>query len=192
MTSQQQVYTYYKRNSKTVLSGYKYCPYCQTKLTEKYSGGKERPTCPACGFILFRNPSPTVCVLIQDEDRLLLGKRAVPPGEGKWAIPSGYIEFEDDYLSTAIYEAKEETGLDVRIHSVFNVISSFYSPRHHFLVVYVIAERVGGELRAGDDMAEVDWFPIKGPLPELAFIEDMDTLNVLAEGNYKVLPITNG
>ena len=44
-------------------------------------------------------------------------RRANEPGKGKWATPSGYIEFEDDYLSTAAREAKEETGLDVELQS---------------------------------------------------------------------------
>ena len=60
----------------------------------------------------------------------------------------------------------------------------------HFLVIYVIAEVIGGETQAGDDMAEVEWFPIQGPLPKLAFVEDVDTLKVLTEGKFQVLPIS--
>jgi ADP-ribose pyrophosphatase YjhB (NUDIX family) len=190
MCSLQQIYAYYEQNLEQTIDDYQFCPNCGTELLLKESGGRERPSCSACGFIHFRNPAPAVCVVIIDGDRILLGKRAAPPGEGKWAIPSGYIEFEDDYVSTAIQEAKEETGLDVEVHAVFNVLSSFYSPKYHFLVIYVIAHMIGGEMQAGDDMVEVDWFSLLEPLPELAFIEDKDALKVLVTGNFKLLPIS--
>jgi len=184
-----QVYSYYNRNKTREAMDFKYCPNCQTKMILKESGGQERPTCTACGFIQFQNPLPTVCVAILDRDHILLGKRAEPPGEGQWAIPSGYIEFDDDFISTAIQEAKEETGLDVEIQSIFNVISSFYSPKYHFLVIYVIAQVVGGEFQAGDDMSEIAWFPIRGPLPELAFKEDIDTIQAFANQREHVILI---
>jgi ADP-ribose pyrophosphatase YjhB (NUDIX family) len=176
-----QVYSYYNRIKTREAVDFKYCPKCQTRMILKESGGQERPTCTACGFTHFQNPLPAVCVAILDGDHILLGKRAGPPGEGRWAIPSGYIEFDDDFISTAIQEAKEETGLDVEIQSVFNVISSFYSPKYHFLVIYLIAQSVGGELQAGDDMSEVAWFHLKGPLPDLAFKEDIDTIQTFAD-----------
>jgi ADP-ribose pyrophosphatase YjhB (NUDIX family) len=190
MNTRCQIYSYYERDTQQISVEYNFCPYCQKKLESMESGGQERPTRPNCSFIHYRNPLPSVCVVILEGDRILLGKRAAPPGEGLWAIPSGYIEFEDDYINTAIQEAKEETGLDVKIQSIFNVLSSFYSPKYHFLVIYVISYVVGGELQAGNDMAEVAWFPIQGPLPELAFREDVDALKVLAQGEFEVLPIS--
>jgi ADP-ribose pyrophosphatase YjhB (NUDIX family) len=188
--SLKQIYHYYEKSTAKLSADYKFCPTCKTELKVIESGGLQRPSCSECGFIHFQNPFPTVCVTILDEDQILLGKRLGPPGEGRWAIPSGYIEFEDDYIHTAIQEAKEETGLDVEIQAVFNVLSSFYSPKYHFLVIYVFAKVIGGELQAGDDMAEVAWFPLKGPLPELAFVEDVDAIKVLAERGFKMLPIS--
>ena len=57
-------------------------------------------------------------------------------------------------------------------------------------MIYVIARVIGGEMQAGDDMAEVDWFPLQGPLPELAFAEDVDALKTLASADFKLLPIS--
>lgn len=189
MDTRRQIYSYYERENHS-LDDFTFCPYCQTKLTLIESGGRMRPACLDCGFIHYRNPAPTVCVAILDENRILLGKRAASPGDGLWAIPSGYIEYEDDYISTAIQEAKEETGLIVKIQAVFNILSSFYSPKYHFLVIYVIAKVIGGEMQAGDDMAEVNWFPIRGPLPELAFVEDEDALKVFAEQGFEGLRVS--
>ena len=120
---------------------------------------------------------------------MLLGKRGGEPGKGKWATPSGYIEYDDDFLTTALREAKEETGLDVELKAILNVSSTFLSPGQHFFSVYLLGTVTGGELAAGDDLETVDWFPITGPLPELAFQEDADILAAFAKNEYVALPI---
>jgi len=78
-----------------------------------------------------------------------LGKRGGHPGKGTWSLPSGYIEYEDDFLTTAIREMKEETGLDVEVSSIINVVSSFVAPGFHFLGIYVVAHVVGGGVGGG-------------------------------------------
>lgn len=168
---------------------FRYCPRCRAELSLQQVETRLRLVCPQCGFVHYRNPAPAVSVLIVQGSRVLLGKRANEPGMGKWATPSGYIEFEDDYLSTAIREAKEETCLEVKITAILNVASSFLSPRFHFFGVYLLAEALGGELAAGDDMLEVAWFSPAGPLPELAFEEDQDVLKAYAEGKLEGIPV---
>jgi ADP-ribose pyrophosphatase YjhB (NUDIX family) len=152
-------------------------------------GNKIRPTCRSCGFVHYQNPSPAVSVLTVDHERVLLGKRLEHPGKGKWAIPSGYIEYGNDFITTAILEAKEETGLDIEVKSILNVISSFFSPRFEFLAIYMKAQVVGGELEAGDDIDELGWFSLSEGLPEMAFDEDVEMLKLFASGRYKELPI---
>jgi len=150
-----------------------YCPTCKTPLISKENGGKSRPTCPSCGFTYFQNPSTGVVVLIEDEGRVLLGKRTSASfGAGKWCLPQGYIEFDDDFLTAAIREVKEETHLDVEIRTILSVVSNFLAPGLHTLVVVVLARVVAGEPHAGDDLDEVAWFPLTGPLPEIAFDAD--------------------
>jgi ADP-ribose pyrophosphatase YjhB (NUDIX family) len=122
---------------------------------------------------------------------VLLGRRGGHPGRGTWALPSGYVEYEDDFLATAVRESKEETGLDVRVRSILNVVSSFVSPRFHFLGIYVAAEVAGGELAAGDDLEEVQWVPLLGPLPELGFPEDQHAIELCA-GGHRGLPVDPG
>ena len=185
-----QVFEHYQRQGQ--LAGeFKLCPFCGTPLLVAESGHKLRPTCPSCGFVQRRNPAPTVSILAVDGDRVLLGKRGGHPGKGTWSLPSGYIEYEDDFLTAAIREAKEETGLDVEVCSVINVVSSFVSPRFHFLGVYVVARVVGGELVAGDDLEAVEWFPVKGPLPEMGFEEDVGIIELYASG-FEGLPVDGG
>lgn len=68
----------------------------------------------------------------------------------------------------------------MEVESILNITSSFVSLQYHFLAVYLLARVVGGELAAGDDMEEVAWFPLSGPFPELAFVEDADILDAYA------------
>jgi len=52
-----------------------------------------------------------------------------------------------------------------------------------------VARALGGALAAGDDLAAVEWFPLSGPLPEMAFQEDVDVLRRLALHRSQGLPV---
>lgn len=167
-----QVFSAYDGKEDTHLEQFKYCPFCGTQLALKENEGKQRPMCPNCEFVQYRNPVPGVVVLIEKEGSVLLGKRRGGFGEGKWGLPQGYIEFDEDFLTAAIREVKEETGLDVEIRSILNVVSNLLSPRLHTLAIVLLAGVVAGELCAGDDLEILEWIPISEPLPEMAFEAD--------------------
>jgi ADP-ribose pyrophosphatase YjhB (NUDIX family) len=186
-----QVFEYYDKEDHRKTSEYKYCPVCQQILTLENSDNKSRLECTRCGFVHYQNPLPVVSILIEDEGRVLLGKRLENPGKGKWALPSGYIEYGDDFLTTGIQEAKEETGLEVEIKSIINVMSSFYSPKFHFLAIYLKANIIQGELEAGDDLEEVKWFSPGEKLTDMAFEEDQEMLDLFWSGKYKELLVDN-
>jgi 8-oxo-dGTP diphosphatase len=165
---------FYTDNSKEVddPGQFKHCPSCGTQLIPKEKGGKQRPACPNCRFVQFRNPFPGVVVLIEKEGQVLLGRRSGNYGAKKWGLPQGFIEFDEDFMTAAIREVKEETGLDVEIRSLLSVVSNFLSPRLHTLVIVLLARVVGGELCAADDLDALAWFPLSGPWPEMAFEAD--------------------
>ena len=171
-----QVYAVYDWKGKESTDGFRYCPFCGTPLELKRVDHKNRLVCLNCGFIHFKNPFPAVGLLVAEGDYVLLGKRSGDPGKGKWAIPSGYIEYDEDFLTAAIREVKEETGLDVEIQAILNVESAFLAPRFHFLTIYLLAHVVGGQLVPTSDLEEVAWFPKTGPLPEMAFPQEIDLI----------------
>jgi ADP-ribose pyrophosphatase YjhB (NUDIX family) len=110
--------------------------------------------------------------VIEQDDAVLLGKRSGSFGAGKWCLPQGYVEFDDDFLTAARREVKEETGLKVEILSILSVVSNFLTPRLHTLAVILLARIVNGEPKAADDLEGLAWFPLAGPLPEMAFEAD--------------------
>jgi len=167
-----QVFTTYDVKENAHHGQFKYCPFCGTQLSLKEKCGVQRPACPNCGFVQFRNPIPGVVVVIEKDGQVLLGKRAGSYGKGQWGLPQGYIEFDEDFLTTAIREVKEETGLTVEIRSIINVVSNFLAPRLHTLAIILLAGVETGEPCAADDLETLEWFPLSGPLPEMAFEAD--------------------
>ena len=64
------------------------------------------------------------------------------------------------------------TDLDVEIEAIINVVSNMLTPSVHTLAIILLARIKAGEPRAGDDLEELEWFPLAGPLPEMAFVAD--------------------
>jgi 8-oxo-dGTP diphosphatase len=136
--------------------------------------GRIRQICPACSFILYRNPVPGVGVLVEmenasgEQEGIVLIRRGQPPFEGQWALPAGFIEEDESVEQAAVRECKEETGLDIQLLELFGVYSFPEGPVQSGIIVFYRARPVGGELRAGDDAQDVAIFP-PGKLPELPF-----------------------
>jgi len=172
------------------LSNLKYCPACETKCEKKEESLRVRPVCPKCGFVHYKNPYPGVVVAIEKEGKILLGKRA--PGSfqaGKWCLPGGFVEFDDNFVDSAIREVKEETDLDVEINAILSVSSNFLSSDLHALVVSLRATVIGGTPRPGDDIVELQWFDIAGQLPEMAFSADTYLIEFLNENTADVISL---
>ncbi|UCC51744.1 MAG: hypothetical protein JSV68_21970 [Anaerolineaceae bacterium] len=70
-----QIFSTYSKEENVDLGQFKYCPFCGTCLVFKEKGGKQRPSCPDCEFVQFRNPAPGVVVVIEKDEHVLLGKR---------------------------------------------------------------------------------------------------------------------
>ncbi len=151
---------------------FKFCPFCGSSLELKTKDGKDRPVCLNCGFVQYRNPAPGVVVVIEKEGHVLLGKRRGSYGNGKWGLPQGYIEYGEEFLSAAKREVKEETGLEVEIQTIINVVSNKLSASLYTLAIVLLAQIKSGELQAGDDLEVLQWVPMAGPLPEMAFAAD--------------------
>lgn len=160
---------------------YRFCPLCATPLITRPRGERQRPVCPACGFVHYRNPTIGVAVVLLDRDRVLLGRRA--PGvsyAGQWCIPCGHVEWDEDVRSAACREFEEETGLRVRIDGLAAVHSNFHNPAQHTVGVWFHGRVVGGHLQAGDDLDRVAYFPLVAPPADLAFPTDRLVLAQLA------------
>jgi NADH pyrophosphatase NudC (nudix superfamily) len=170
----QQIFLSYNRSGQdhtAFTKLYRYCPRCGRELA---AGTEDAgPSCPECGFVVYRNPLPGAVVLVLKDDCVLLGKRGPASfNPGRWCLPGGFIEYEEDFLTAGIREVKEESGLDIRVMGILSVVSNFLAPELHTLVVVLLAEVMGGTPAAGDDIIELGWFPSAEKLPDMAFEAD--------------------
>ncbi len=104
----------------------------------------------------YRNPIPTVDIIIETEKGIVLVKRKNPPSG--WAIPGGFIDYGESAEQAAVREALEETGLELEDLRQFHTYSApNRDPRHHTISV-VFTARSKDKPEAGDDAEEIGIF----------------------------------
>ena len=128
-----------------------------------------------------RNPFLTVDAIIEINGGVLLVKRKNPPHG--WAIPGGFVDYGETLEEAVVREAKEETGLDIRLVRQFHTYSDpRRDPRHHTVSTVFIAT-ASGRPRAGDDAAEVGIFTREN-LPEDIAFDHRQILDDYFNGRY--------
>jgi 8-oxo-dGTP diphosphatase len=149
-------------------SEFNYCPRCGTPVNHEERFGKIRPVCPQCKWIHFVDPKVAAAVLIEQNGRVLLVRRAGEPFRGLWTLPAGFINGGEDPAEAAARECLEETGLRVRVIRVLDIISGKEHPRGADFIIVYQADIIDGELKPDDDADAAEWFE-RGSLPQLAF-----------------------
>jgi 8-oxo-dGTP diphosphatase len=146
----------------------KFCPACGNPITRKFVHGRDRPVCGRCGRIHFEEPKVAAGVLVTKEGKILLVRRVMEPRRGLWSLPAGFVDAGDDPAEAAMREVREETGLEVEIDGLLDVVYGQEHPNGASIVIIYSGSIVGGELRAGDDADGVDFFD-PAQLPPIAF-----------------------
>ena len=114
-----------------------------------------------------RNPFPTVDIIIKYMGGIVLIRRKNPPHG--WALPGGFVDYGETLEDAAVREAREETGLRVRLLRQFHSYSDpGRDPRFHTISTVFLAEAAGQAL-AGDDAAEIGVFSAAELPDNLAF-----------------------
>ena len=125
----------------------------------------------------YRYPHPAVTTDIviftirQDELKVLLIKRALPPFKGEWALPGGFINLQESLEQGARRELEEETGVSgVYLEQLYTFGQPDRDPRERVITVayYALIPSDKIEIRAASDAEGVSWFGMQ-ELPKLAF-----------------------
>lgn len=128
-----------------------------------------------------RNPFPTVDIIIEINGGVVLIKRKNPPYG--WALPGGFVDYGESLEQAAMREAKEETGLNIKLIRQFHAYSDpSRDPRHHTITVVYIAS-AQGKPRGKDDAVEANIFT-RTDLPESIAFDHRQILEDYFTGRY--------
>jgi 8-oxo-dGTP diphosphatase len=121
-------------------------------------------------------PFVGVGAVIVDHDRVLLIRRGQAPLLGEWSLPGGVLECGETLRDAVAREALEETGLIVETREMLGVYERIIHDeqgriRYHYVLLDFLCHRIGGEMKAGSDAAEVGWFT-RDELPALKLAYD--------------------
>ena len=127
------------------------------------------------GSYTYEYPRPMLtadCVVTDGQQRLLLVRRGNEPYRGCWALPGGFMEMDETLEQCAVRELVEETGLTVGMGAL-RLVGVFSAPDRNprgrtVTAAYAVEAPACQCAMAGDDAAEVRWWPLAA-LPPLAF-----------------------
>jgi len=150
----------------------RFCLYCGSPLERREAYEQTRLCCTQCDYIHFDEPKVVVAMIPERDGQILLLKRVMNPGKGKWTYPSGFVEAGEELEAAALRETREETHAEVQLKGLVGVYS-----RAGDRIVFVVyhGDVVGGDPTPGSEATEVGFFSLDR-LPELAFERDYGIL----------------
>jgi 8-oxo-dGTP diphosphatase len=103
-----------------------------------------------------------VAVVVDDAERVLLTRRAIPPFLGMWVMPGGKIDLGEPILAALHREVREEVGLVVTVEGLVDVFEHLTPgpDNDHFVILYYRCRPAGHDLAPNpDEVAEARWVP---------------------------------
>lgn len=157
------------KKSEKSMKSYKFCPLCKRRLVKKKIDNIVRFVCPDCGWTHYANPVPSAVAFVYNEKKeILLIKRGVAPGKGKWALPSGFIEQHEVPEQTVIRELEEETHIKGRIKKLIGVYIEPTKLYGNVLLIAYDVNFINDKIRPGSDTLAARFFPANR-LPAIPF-----------------------
>ena len=134
------------------------------------TGVKRDERCPHCGRYNSRH-TVTDGIVVKDQ-KVLLVKRGIEPSVGKWALPGGYLGWDETLAESVVREVKEECGIDATIDFL---VGTYSSPKRrdvveqNVAVVYALTPHTDTITPQQTEIEEVKWFDLEELPEDLAF-----------------------
>ena len=120
----------------------------------------------------YKIPRITVDGIIIKDKKILLIQRKKQPFKDKWALPGGFVEYNEKLEDAVFREVLEETSLKTKIDHLVGVYSDpNRDPRGHTITVAYFLEIIDGNMKGSDDASDAKFFNIND-LPDLSFDHD--------------------
>lgn len=164
---------------------FRHCPVCAGALRPLRADvppaaaapGVRHLRCERCGFVLYQDPKVAAGAIIHPPGapgEVVLVRRAIDPGYGRWVFPGGYVDRGEPVEDAAAREAREECGLEIRLDALIGVYS--YRGRTPVVIVYA-ATWMGGVLAHDEESLEARVFArAEVPWDALAFTSTRQAL----------------
>jgi ADP-ribose/FAD diphosphatase len=147
----------------------KFCSQCGQPLVERIPPGddRKRKVCSACGHVHYQNPQVIVGCVVERDGQILLCRRAIEPGRGRWTLPAGFLELGEGLLEGARRETLEEAGADVEILAPHSYLDLPHIGQTYAMFRARLRAPLGNP---GEESLEVAFFDAPAiPWQELAF-----------------------
>jgi 8-oxo-dGTP diphosphatase len=168
----------------------RWCTRCGASLQWQCLPDERRPqpVCPRCGLVHWLTPKPTVSALLTragpgGRTEVLLVRRAVPPRQGMWDAPGGFIDPDESPTDALARELHEELGVEATVGPVVGIFPDTYGEGEDAeptLNIYYQATILRGEPTPSSDVSEAQWWPLDD-LPPLAFPNNRAALERLRQ-----------
>lgn len=156
----------------------KFCSICGAAVAFRIPHGDDRlrPVCDNCGAIHYSNPRMVVGCIPEWKGRILLCRRAIQPGYGRWTLPAGYLEDGETVYQGTERETLEEAGARITDLEPFALLNLSFLSQVHFMSR---ARLLDTNFNPGFESLEVQLFS-EGAIPwkEIAFPVIVKTLRL--------------
>jgi ADP-ribose pyrophosphatase YjhB (NUDIX family) len=131
-------------------------------------------------------PLMGVGAVIVRDGRVLLVRRGRDPMKGHWTLPGGVLEVGESLAQGVAREVREETGLDVEVLELVELLDRIHREDGRVRFHYVIADYLclvkGGELQAASDADAARWVERAEWNSHSALLLDPITARVIEKG----------
>ena len=142
---------------------------CGTEMIKKTVDRYECEVCPSCNWVCYQKLKVGAGALIGRDGKLLMLQRSQEPWQGWWNLPAGYTEIDEAPASTAVREAKEETGLVVKSMRFLGQYFFDNDPRGNGLLLLFYCSVISGDLILNHESLKAQYFlPDEIPLNKIA------------------------
>src|SRR5687767_3518129 len=156
------------------MGSFRFCPRCGGELGP--AGNDSGARCDNCEKTWYHNAAPTAGCVIVRGDKALITKRAREPEKGRFDIPGGFLDPDEDPVTGVKREIDEELGMtvEVTIEDLVQAVPHRYGADGDWtLAMGFVARSSSGEPEAADDVEEARWVTLD-ELDALDFAWDHD------------------
>ncbi len=136
----------------------RFCQNCGKPVTFQMIENRMRAICEACGAVFYEHRKVSVGVRVAVDGKLLLVQRGIDPWKGRWHLPSGYMEVDEEPEQTAEREVKEETGFTIKVGRLVGVYTYADDPRGNGIVLFYDAQLVEGNFTVNHETMDAGFF----------------------------------